>query len=108
VAGVRATFSACGGETPTHEPIWIGMPMMSLDRLWLPITAGGKRLTNRKARTEQPHQEPKDPALRGSAMRKPAGPNGTRRPLALLRLLDADCPSCRGLGCAVCYDTGLS
>ena len=31
-----------------------------------------------------------------------------RRSLALLRLLNADCPSCRGFGCAVCFDSGLA
>jgi hypothetical protein len=31
-----------------------------------------------------------------------------RRSLALIWLLDADCPSCRGFGCAVCFDSGLA
>jgi hypothetical protein len=30
-----------------------------------------------------------------------------RHPIALMRLLDADCPSCRGFGCTVCAGTGL-
>ena len=32
----------------------------------------------------------------------------TRLPLALKRVLAADCPSCRGLGCRSCYGSGLS
>jgi hypothetical protein len=31
----------------------------------------------------------------------------TRLPLALMQALSADCPSCRGLGCATCYGSGL-
>jgi MFS family permease len=31
----------------------------------------------------------------------------TRMPLALMQALSADCPSCRGLGCAMCYGSGL-
>jgi MFS family permease len=31
----------------------------------------------------------------------------TRLPVALTQALSADCPSCRGLGCATCYGSGL-
>lgn len=30
-----------------------------------------------------------------------------RLPVALKQALSADCPSCRGLGCGICYGTGL-
>ncbi|MEA2528455.1 MAG: hypothetical protein QOG89_99 [Thermomicrobiales bacterium] len=35
-------------------------------------------------------------------------PKRTRRPSALMRSLNADCPSCCGLGCEWCAGTGLA
>jgi hypothetical protein len=37
----------------------------------------------------------------------PVKPIRARRPIVLMRLHDADCPSCRGFGCTVCAGTGL-
>lgn len=54
------------------------------------------------------------PATRPSALQEttsePSAESKAPRPhrsIALMRLLGADCPSCRGFGCGACAGTGL-
>jgi hypothetical protein len=47
----------------------------------------------------------KEPSFEAQPL--PAKPAQARRSIVLMRLLDADCPSCRGFGCTVCAGTGL-
>jgi hypothetical protein len=72
-----------------------------------PLTAGVRLFGRRGSGADQLGEE-----LAGAEVSRsespPARSPRPRRSLALMRLLDADCPSCRGFGCSLCYDTGLA
>jgi hypothetical protein len=80
------------------------MPKMSL--------GGGtalllQRLRRRERGTrDEVHLELLD--QRAESTWRPTEPSRSRRYLALKRILNADCPSCRGFGCETCAGTGIA
>ena len=81
--------------------------MAKFELFGLPLSVGARLLGRRGTGAVESVEESSGAEL-SSAASSPTRSARPRRSLALMRLLDADCPSCRGFGCSVCYDTGLA
>jgi hypothetical protein len=81
--------------------------MAKFDLLGQPFALGARLFGRRGSSTVESVEESSTGEVSGATV-PPTQATRPRRSLALIRLLDADCPSCRGFGCAVCYDTGLA
>jgi hypothetical protein len=81
--------------------------MARFELLWQPFTVGARLFGRRGPGSGQLVEESSSAEVSSSESSMNRTPR-PRRSLALMRVLDADCPSCRGFGCSVCYDTGLA
>jgi hypothetical protein len=81
--------------------------MAKFDLLALPFSVGARLFGRQGSVADESVEESSDAEI-SSAATSPTASARPRRSLALVRLLDADCPSCQGFGCAVCFDTGLA